>query len=183
MRVLSAAAMLLAAFAVASCKPVAPPTKAYAYPPWGFKASFQAPPTGTNQPGSPENLTPNAYLVEANAGGRDFAVWAADISRANLSLDDLASETSENVSKGLDATPSIQAYASTSEGVMGREFTFTKDAKWQATVRVFVAGGRAYQVIAKSAFGQDDPAVSDFLSSFHTLGGAPAANSAATNSP
>jgi hypothetical protein len=172
------AALVLAAVAVAACKPAAPPTREYAYPAWGFKASFPAPPTETNQPGSRENLTPNAYLVEANADGRDFAVWAADISKATLSLDDLASATSENIGKGLNATPSIPTYAATSEGAMGREFSFTQNGRWQATVRVFVSGGRAYQVIAKSALGQDDPAVSDFLFSFHTLGGAPAATNA-----
>ena len=40
---------------------------------------------------------------------------------------------------------------------------------------VFLAGGRLYEVIAKSTLGEDNPAVKSFLMSFHTLGGAAAA--------
>ena len=184
MRSLPAGATLLAALALSSCMPGAPATKDYAYPAWGFKASFQARPTETAQPASADGTTPNALLVEANAGGRDFAVWAADVSKASMTLDDLASSSSNHVAKGLGATASIPTYAAAGEGVEGRDYTFTKDGQWLASMHVFLAGGRFYEVIAKSAFGEDDPAVKTFLFSFTTLGGAPAANSAAaSNAP
>jgi hypothetical protein len=184
MRAPRAVAALLAATALASCMPGPPATKDYAYPAWGFKAAFQAPPTETAQPASADGTTPSAYLVEASAGGRDFAVWAADVSKANVTLDELASSASDHVAKGLGATAGIPAYAATGGGVEGREYAFTKDGKWQASMSVFLAGGRFYEVIAKSALGEDDPAVKNFLFSFTPLGGGPATNAApATNTP
>jgi hypothetical protein len=168
-----AAAILLAALAVAGCKPAAPPTKEYAYPAWGFKVSLPATPVETKQPGAT-----SADRVEASAGGRHFAVWAADVSTTGMSLSELAKAGSGYIAKQMTATASIPTYAATAEGVQGREYQLTSAGKWRATLRVFLAGGRFYEVIGDSTAGQDDPALTDFLASFHITGGAPAAGNA-----
>jgi hypothetical protein len=168
----AASAVLLV---LSGCNLLNPPAKEYSYPAWGFRASFLTPPTETAKPGTPDGTQPDADLVEAVGGGRDFAVWAADVSKSNLSLDDLASNAADHVSKGIGADIGIQTYAATGEGVVGREYQLTKNGKWVVTLRVFLAAGKFYEVIAKSDFGKDDPALQTFLISFHTLGGAPTA--------
>jgi hypothetical protein len=179
MRTIGAGLVALAAVSLAACKPAAPPLKAYAYPAWAFRASFPAPPVETPMPASADGSQPNADLVEATSNGRDFAVWAGDVSRANMSLNELADSASDHVAQGLGAKAGIPAYAATADRVDGFEYHLTKDGKWLVTMDVFLAGGRLYEVIAKSTLGQDDPAVKDFLISFHTLGGAPEASNAA----
>jgi hypothetical protein len=174
-----AAAILLTALVLAGCKPAAPPTKEYAYPVWGFKISLPGAPAETKQPGAPNASTPSADRVEASADGRHFAVWAADVSKTGMSLDDLAKAASGFIAKQMGATASVPAYAATSDGVMGREYQLMSGGKWRATLRVFLAGGRFYEVIGSSTSGQDDPALKDFLSSFHTTGAAPALGSVA----
>jgi hypothetical protein len=176
-----AAAILLAALAFTGCKPAAPPTKAYAYPAWGFKVSFPAAPVELKQPGSPNGSAPNADRVESIAGGHHFAVWAADVSRTGMSLDDLAKAASGYIAKQMKATASVPTYAATGDGVMGRQYQLTSDGKWRATLRVFLAGGRFYEVIGSSTAGQDDPALTDFLASFHTIGVASTATNGASS--
>ncbi len=166
------------AFVLVACKPPSPPTKEYAYPAWGFRISFPAPPVATPQPASPDGASPSSYTLESQQDGRDFKVWAADVARTGMSLDDLAKSASGFISKQMASTASAPTYAATSEGVMGREYQLTKDGKWAATLRVFLVGGRFYEVIGSSKYGQGDPALQDFLISFHTLGGAPAATNA-----
>jgi hypothetical protein len=173
-----AAAICLAALALAACK-FAPPTKPYAYPAWGFQVSFPAAPVETRQPAAPNASTPNADRVESSADGRHFAVWAADVSTTGMSLDDLAKSASGFIAKQMGATAGVPTYAATSDGVMGREYQLTTGGKWRATLRVFLAGGRFYEVIGSSPLGQDDPAVKDFLASFRTLGGPPVAGNTA----
>ena len=51
---------------------------------------------------------------------------------------------------------------------MGREIQVSKDGKPYATMRVFLAGGRFYEVVAVSNYGPSDPASNAFLYSFHT---------------
>ena len=167
----------LAVLALAACKG-APPTKEYAYPAWGFKASFPAAPVETKQPGAPNGSTPNADRVDSSADGRHFAVWAADVSKTGMSLDDLAKAASGFIAKQMGATAGVPTYTATSDGTLGREYQLMTGGKWRATLRVFLAGGRFYEVIGSSPLGQDDPAVKDFLFSFHTIG----APSAAVNS-
>jgi len=169
----TAAAILLAGLALAGCKPAAPPTKEYAYPAWGFRVSLPATPVETKQPGPT-----SSDRVESTAGGRHFVVWAADVSTTGMSLSELAKAGSEYIAKQMKATASIPTYAATAEGVEGREYQLTSAGKWRATLRVFLAGGRFYEVIGDSTAGQDDPALSDFLASFHTTGAAPAASNA-----
>jgi hypothetical protein len=173
-----AAAICLAALALAACK-FAPPTKPYAYPAWGFEVSFPAAPVETKQPAAPNGATPNADRVESSADGRHFAVWAADVSKTGMSLDDLAKAASGFIAKQMRASAGVPTYVATGDGVMGREYHLTQGGKWQATMRVFLVGGRFYEVIGKSTLGEDDPAVKDFLVSFHTLGGPPVAGNAA----
>ena len=108
-----------------------------------FRASFLTPPTETAKPGTPDGTQPDADLVEAVGGGRDFAVWVADVSKSNLSLDDLASNAADHVSKGIGANIGIQTYAATGDGVMGREYQLTKNGKSVVTLRVFLAGGKS----------------------------------------
>jgi hypothetical protein len=167
---LVATAIFLTALALAACK-FAPPTKPYAYPAWGFTASFPTAPKETKQPGSPDGSTPSADRVESSADGRQYAVWAADVSRTGMSLDDLAKAASGYIAKQMGASAGVPTYVATSDGVMGREYRMTRGGKWLATLRVFLVGGRFYEVIGKSALGEDDPAVKDFLVSFRTLGG------------
>ena len=168
-------AAMAALLLLGACNLLDPPAKEYSYPAWGFRASFLSPPTETAKPGTPDGSQPDADLVETVGGGRDFAVWVADVSKSNMSLDDLASNAADHVSKGLGADIGIRTYAATGDGVMGREFQLTKNGKWVVTMRVFLAGGKFYEVIGKSDFGKDDPALQHFLVTFHTLGGAPAA--------
>jgi hypothetical protein len=182
MRQTLVAAFALAALLLGACSPGALPTKEYAYPAWGFRASFPSPPVETAKPGAPDGSQPNSGLVEATGSGRDFAVWAADVSKSNMSLDDLASNAADHVARGMGAAVGVRTYAATGDGVLGREFQLTQGDKWVMTVRVFLAGGKFYEVIAKSDRGKDDPAVQAFLTSFHTLGAAPAAANA-TPSP
>ena len=168
MRLCGLAALI--AIPLAACGPAALATRDYSYPDWGFKAAFPAAPTRTPHAAAADGSAPASELFEAAVGGRDFAVWAADVSKTRMSLDDLAEGGSQHVAQGLAATPGVPAYAATAEGVMGREFSFSKDGRWAASMRVFLAGGRAYEVIGQSVYGQDDPALKDFLFSFHTLG-------------
>jgi hypothetical protein len=174
-----AVAILLAALAVAGCKPAAPPAKDYVYPAWGFKVSLPGTPTETAQPAAPNGSTPGADRVESSVGGRHFAVWAADVSRTGMSLDDLAKAASGFIAKQMGANAGIPTYAATGGGEEGREYQLTTSGKWRATLRVFLAGGRFYEVIGSSPGGQDDPALKDFLTSFHITGAAPAAGNMA----
>jgi hypothetical protein len=171
--------MAIALLALSACKPSGPAAKEYVYPAWGFRASFPMTPVETRQPAPPNGAAPDADLVEGNEGGRSFAVWVADVSRTGMSLDELAKSAADHVAQGLGAKPGIPAYAATSEGVMGREYHLAQAGKWQASMRVYLTGGRFYEVIGKSALGEDDPALKAFLLSFHTLAIPPAGNVAA----
>lgn len=176
--VIAFAVFALAGLLLSACKPAPPPIKEYAYPAWGFRASFPSAPVESSKPGSADGSTPNADLVEANDGHHDFAVWAADVSKTSASLDDLASSAAQHVSEASGSTAGIPTYAATSEGATGREYQLSQGGKWYATMDVYLVGGRFYEVIGRSALGKDDPAVKSFLISFHTHGAAPAANSA-----
>ena len=168
-----AAAILLAALVLDGCNLATPAAKDYAYPAWGYKISLPGTPVETKQPGPPK-----AERVEASTDGRHFAVWAADVSNTGMSLDDLAKAASGFIAKQMGATAGVPAYAATGDGVMGREYQLTASGKWRATLRVFLAGGRFYEVIGSSASGEDDPVLKDFLSSFHTTGAPTAGNAA-----
>jgi hypothetical protein len=172
-----AVAVILATSVLAACKPAQAPTKAYAYPAWGFEASFPAPPKETDTPAEGDN--PHAFLTEYQDGSHDFLVWTADVSQKQPDIDQMADAASSILAQQTGSVAGVKAYTATGDGVDGREVSFTKDGRTVATLRFFLVGGRLYQVAARSILGGDDPAVKDFLSSFHTLGGAPAEGSAA----
>jgi hypothetical protein len=67
-----------------------------------------------------------------------------------------------------------ETYASTGEGVLGREYAITKDGKPYATIRAFLANGRFYEIGAQSPLGPDDPAVKGFLDTFRITAAPPA---------
>jgi hypothetical protein len=52
-----------------------------------------------------------------------------------------------------------------------------------AKMRLFLAGGRFYALIATSPAGVDDPAVDAFLTSFRLTAKAPASGNASSNAP
>ena len=172
----------LAVLALAACGP--PPSPRLVerdYPAQGFKAAFPDAPKETAAAGSPDGSAPPSFMVESSGPKRDFGVWSADVSRSGETLDDLASNGSEHVAKGLGGQLGVRAYAATAEGVDGYEYPLMKAGKWYGVMRVFLANGRFYEVIAESAYGEDDPAVTDFLGSFHVIPAPGAPANAATN--
>jgi hypothetical protein len=176
-----AVAVVLASASLAACKPAVAPTKEYAYPAWGFKASFPAQPKETDTPVQGDK--PHGFLAEYQDGSHDFAVLTVDTSRPPTDLDEMADAAAGFLAQSSGSVAGVKAYAATSDGVDGREVALTKGGRTIATLRFFVAGGRFYQVAARSILGGDDPAVKDFLFSFHALSGAPEAgdNALATN--
>jgi hypothetical protein len=159
-----------AVLALAACRPPAAQIKRYDYPAWGFRISFPAPPQVTDKPAQPDG-TPHSLLLEADGGGRDFAIDANDAPGETRSIDTLSDGVAQLMTADIPAKPTIKTYAATAEGLMGREFELEENGRPMARVRVFLAGGRFYTLVAKSVFGVDDPAVDDFLTSFHAEAG------------
>lgn len=124
------------------------------------------------------NGAPHSLLVEADTGGRDFAIDASDAPNAtDTDIDQLTDVLIPLVLKEVPGgTATTRTYTATSDGLLGRQFDVEKDGKPVLRIRDFAAGGRFYTLVAKSAFGVDDPAVDQFLYSFHVLPGAPATN-------
>lgn len=169
MRFVPLAAAVLAALAVAACGPGPIRVKEYDYPAWGFKASFQAPPAITEEPASADGKTPHNILAEAHSHNHDFVVTACECPQLPTDLDALSDYLGQHFAKGVGGEVASTTYVATFEDLMGREIRINKDGKPFATIRAFVAGGRSYQVIAVSNYGPSDPAVNDFLYSFHVL--------------
>ena len=172
-----AVAIVLALMALTACQPAEAPTKEYAYPAWGFKASFPAPPKETDTPAQGDN--PHAFQVEYLDNAHHFAVSAVETARSPSDLDEMTDAMAGSLAQSSGSVAGVKAYDATAEGVDGRKVELTKDRRTIATLRFFVTGGKFYQVLARSVLGGDDPAVTRFLDSFHFLGGAPAANNAA----
>jgi len=168
MRALPAAAVILTALAIAACRPAHLRVKEYVYPAWGFKASFQTPPVIKDEPASADGSTPHNFLAEAHTHNHDFAVTACDCF-GHTDLDALSNDLGSRLATGMGGQMEGKTYVATFEDLMGREIQFNKDGKPYATVRVFQAGGRSYQVLAVSNYGPSDPAVDDFLYSFHAI--------------
>jgi hypothetical protein len=175
----------LMVLALAACgPPPSPRLVERAYPAWGYKASFPATPQETASAGAPDGSAPPSLMVEASGPKRDFGVWSGDVSRSRQTLDELAGNGSEHVAKAMGGTLGVRSYAATAEAVDGYEYPLMKQGKWYGVMRVFLANGRFYEVIAESVYGEDDPSVKDFLGSFHIIGApptAPPANAAAIN--
>ncbi len=160
-----------------ACVPRAP-MKQYDYPALGFSVSFPAPPERTDVPATASQ--PAEVLLGAESGPRDFAVSVADVADPSRSLDLLADAAAARMAKGLGGEASDQAYAATPEGLLGRELVIRRSGRSVAKIRIYLAGGRFYILVAKSALGASDPAVDDFLTSFHAAA-KPPTNAATTN--
>jgi len=172
----SSAAAVLTALALAACKPAHLPVKEYVYPAWGFEASFQAPPATKDDPAGPDG-SPHNFLAEAHTHDYDFVVTAFDARNDQRGVDAFADSVGPGLAKAVGGEAQVKTYVATFENLMGRQILIEKDGKPFATMRVFQAGGRYYEVVAVSNYGPSDPAVDDFLYSFHALD----ANGAVTN--
>ena len=180
MRRLAPFAIVLVAFGVAACD--APPMKEYAYPAWGFAASFWSPPKVTDVPASASE--PHYLLVDREQAGRQFAVYAGEGLHADATIDAVGPDAAQRFAKAMGGEVGPMTYASTAAGVLGREFEIDRNGKAYADVRVFIANGRFYEVGAQSVLGPDDPAAKDFLDSFRITAApspAPPPTSAQTN--
>jgi hypothetical protein len=106
--------------------------------------------------------------------------------RPGVDIDQIGPDYARQAAKSLDAELGPETYASTGEGVLGREYAFTKNGRPFATMRAFLANGRFYEIAAQSPLGPDDPAVKGFLDTFRITKAPPAmppppANGAPTN--
>jgi hypothetical protein len=189
MRALPAAAVVLTALVLSACRPAHLPVKEYVYPAWGFKASFQTAPVTKDEPGA--GSSPHNFLAEAHTHDYDFVVTAFDAPDGRPDLDTFADGVGPSLAKAMGGEAQVKTYVATFENLMGRQIQIDKDGKPFATMRVFQTGGRLYEVLAVSNLGPSDPAVDDFLYSFHAIdpsgavtnGIAPAAPAANAPSP
>jgi len=165
------AVLALTALALAACKP-APPFKEFPYPAWGFVASFWAKPEASEAPPGPGK--PHSLLLESKEGGRDFVVSVMEGVRPGVDIDQIGPAYAKQAATSLDAQVGPETYASTGQGVLGREYALTKDGKPFATMRAFLANGRFYEIAAQSPLGPDDPAVKGFLDTFRITKAPPA---------
>jgi len=167
MRHLTLLAICAAALALAGCGGHPIRTKEYVYPAWGFKASFNVPPETKDTPAAADG-TPHSFLAEAHTPNHDFVVTAFDAAPGH-DLDSFGDSASASLAKAMGGVVQGQTYVATFEDLMGREYRIDKAGKPFATLRVFNVGDRFYEVLAVSIYGPSDPAVSDFLYSFHAL--------------
>ena len=171
MRRLAAAAIVLAALAaLAACK--APPMKEYVYPKWGFAASFWAPPEVTETPPAPGR--PHGLELESKEAGRDFVVSVGEGVKPGITIDDMGPAYARKAAQAMGAEVGPETYASTGEGVLGREYLLKKNGQPYFTIRSFLANGRFYEIGAQSPLGPDDPAVKYFLDTFRITAAPPA---------
>jgi len=170
-------AALLGLVLLSACAPRAR-MKDYDYPALGFSVSFPAPPERTDVPATPSQ--PAEVLIGAASGARDFAVSVAEVADPSRDVDSLDEDAAARMAKAMGGEAGNLTYAATPEGLLGRELVITKSGRSVAKIRLYVAGGRFYILVAKSALGVDDPAVDDFLTSFHAAAKAPT-NAATTN--
>jgi hypothetical protein len=157
----------LMALGAASC---APATKDYAYPAWGFTASFLAPPETTDTPAASDGSTARTFVAETKTGDRDFGVSVNDASGSTKDIDALTDVMIPMINKRFQTTSGAETYVATADGALGREVIFSKDGQPYMDVRLFLADNKFYQVTALSSHGLDDPALKDFMISFHITG-------------
>ncbi|HXQ17276.1 MAG TPA: hypothetical protein VN814_21880 [Caulobacteraceae bacterium] len=177
MRATTAVAAGLVLLSLAAC---ARPPKEYDYPAWGFAASFQAPPKLTETPAAPDGSRGHSLLVASNSGLYDFEVFALEAPPPAKSIDEFTDAAAPVVAKSLGDEVGPTTYVATvqlTNQAMGREVQITKDGRPVFAMRVYQAGGRYYQVIARAPLGPTDPAAVAFLDSFKII----PATSGATN--
>ena len=179
MRVRLGLVACLLALGLASCAP--PPGAYYAYPAWGFRAWFPAPPKVTDTPAAADGSSAHEFVVESVHDGRDFGVAVTDATGSTKDIDALADVLIPMLTKGFDAEAGTRAYVATGDGALGREVLLSKNGQPYMDVRMFLINDKLYQVTALSNFGMDDPALKDFMISFHITGGQPSAANAAAN--
>jgi hypothetical protein len=165
MRLVAVAVLGLALVGLAACSP---PPKEYAYPAWGFAASFSEKPQETDQPAPADGANARTFLAETNSGGHDLVVSVTDAAEAANSADEILSKTPQLIADKLGGEVSKTTYFATGDQgqVMGREVEITKGGKPAMLLRIFVANGRIYQIAGTSLLGFDDPVVKRFLDSF-----------------
>jgi hypothetical protein len=156
------------ALSLASCTQA--PMKDYAYPAWGFRASYPAPPKITDTPAAADGSSARTFVAATVTGGRDFGVSVNDASGSTTDIDALTDVLIPMMSKGFDAVAGTRAYVATADGVLGREVVFSKNGRPYIDVRMFLANDKFYAVTASSDLGLDDPALKDFIISFHITG-------------
>jgi hypothetical protein len=169
----------LMALGLASCAPA--PMRDYAYPVWGFSASYPAPPKLTDTPAAADGSSARTFVAETVSGGRDFGVSVNDATGSTKDIDALTDALIPMMTKGFDAVAGAKAYAATAEGALGREVLFSKNGRPYMDVRMFLANDRFYVVTASSNFGMDDPALKAFMASFRITGAEPSAANTASN--
>ncbi|MBV9995478.1 MAG: hypothetical protein JO127_09710 [Caulobacteraceae bacterium] len=167
MRKVAALASAISCLVAFACAPP-PALREYAYPAWGFAASFRAPPKETDTPASPDGKSAHTFLVEGGAGGRDNLVYVIDGSSSTKSDDQALTDAPGALAKSVGGTLGPITYAS-SGTVMGREFLLNRHGRPASKVRIFVAGKHLYEVISQSPLGPDDSETAEFLASFRLL--------------
>ncbi len=178
MRKIATAALGLASLALAACSHPTPTP--YANQGWNFAVTFQAPPKVTETKASAAG--PASLLVEANGAGHDFAVNVLDASGSTSTPDQILSSAPATVAQAMTTDVGQTTYVAT-DGVTGREVRFDKDSKPALLMRIFVSGGRVYEVSADVPKGVDDPTVKGFLDSFHLLNPPPPPAPVPTSAP
>ncbi|MFI4936052.1 MAG: hypothetical protein ACHP7N_15670 [Caulobacterales bacterium] len=152
-------APVLALAALAACAPKGH-WQEYAYPAQGFAVSFSvAPKTST---------TSGVFVTEATNGVDDYLVAAVCAKDPTKNDDELLSEAEDTWRH--QGTVKSETYVATGK-IIGRELIVEKTGQPTGKVRLFIAKQCAYQVIAASHHGPDDPVVAHFLDSFRLLGG------------
>jgi hypothetical protein len=162
-----------AALTLASCTP---PPKEYDYPAWGFSAAFLAQPKLTETPAAPDGSRGHSLLVASNTGLDDFEVFALEAPPPAKAIDEFTDAAAPVVAKSLGDEVGATTYVATvqlTNQAMGREVQITKNGRPVFDMRVYQAGGRYYQVIARGPLGPTDPAAVAFLDSFKIIPGAP----------
>lgn len=171
---LSIVAAGLVALWLGACAPSAPELKPHDYPALGFSVSLPGQPTVTDTPAAADSV--HTVTVEGVGGGRDFSVSVTGAPGPKADIDTVTAATAGELARSLGGQAGVPTYAATAGGVIGRELVINKAGRAAAKMRVFMAGGRVYALIATASGGADeDAAVDAFLTSFRLTAKTPAA--------
>jgi hypothetical protein len=188
MRYLKLAIAVASASLAASCG-LAPPMTTYPFPKYAFTADFPSAPTETDTT-DPRNGAPIA-VIDSKSLGRDFSVTVTQVD-PKRDIDEIVEDAAQSTVRIVGGEITYRTYASTAEGVLGRELVISKDGRRAVRARYYRSGDRLYILSARSVMGanptaeatgedhttesgaDDDPAVKAFLTSFHAT---PAAKS------
>ena len=178
MRYLNLAAVIASASLVASC---GLPMTTYPYPKYGFTVDFPSAPKMKDRI-NPQNGA-HITVLESRRLGRDFEITFTDVPPRDI--DALVDDMSRAMVRTVGGQVTYRTECATPEGVFGRELVFSKGGRRAVRARFYLSGARFYMLTAKSVAGlnptpeeesvdpatesgkDEDPAVTDFLSSFH----------------